>query len=38
MADINTPLLPVIDSNSGMLHGIVTRKDVLNAYRSWSEV
>jgi CIC family chloride channel protein len=33
MADPRTPLLPVVDRESGMLTGIVTRRDVLNAYR-----
>jgi CIC family chloride channel protein len=34
MADPRTPLLPVIDRATGFLTGIVTRRDVLNAYRS----
>jgi CIC family chloride channel protein len=34
MADPQTPLLPVIDRSTGALVGIVTRRDVLNAYRS----
>jgi chloride channel protein, CIC family len=34
MAEPNTPLLPVIDTTAGTLTGIVTRRDVLNAYRS----
>jgi CIC family chloride channel protein len=34
MADPRTPLLPVVDSTRGTLLGIVTRRDVLNAYRS----
>ncbi len=34
MAEPDTPLLPVVDSKSGTLTGIVTRRDVLNAYRS----
>jgi CIC family chloride channel protein len=38
MADPNTPLLPVIDPGTRLFQGIVTRKDVLDAYRSWSEV
>ena len=38
MADPRTPLLPVIDRDSHALVGIVTRKDVLDAYRSWREV
>jgi CIC family chloride channel protein len=33
MADPETPLLPVVDSVTGALLGIVTRRDVLNAYR-----
>jgi CIC family chloride channel protein len=33
MADPATPLLPVVDPLSGALLGIVTRIDVLNAYR-----
>jgi CIC family chloride channel protein len=33
MADPATPLLPVVDPLSGALLGIVTRSDVLNAYR-----
>ena len=38
MADPRTPLLPVIDEETHALRGIVTRKDVLDAYRSWSDV
>jgi chloride channel protein, CIC family len=34
MADPRTPLLPVIDPKSGNFTGIVTRRDVLDAYRS----
>lgn len=34
MADPRTPLLPVIDPSSGNFTGIVTRRDVLEAYRS----
>ena len=34
LADPATPLLPVIDPQSGALLGIVTRRDVLDAYRS----
>jgi chloride channel protein, CIC family len=34
LADPQTPLLPVVDAKSGALTGIVTRRDVLNAYRS----
>lgn len=34
MADPQTPLLPVIERASGALLGIVTRRDVLDAYRS----
>ncbi|HET6277009.1 MAG TPA: chloride channel protein [Candidatus Cybelea sp.] len=34
MADPRTPLLPVIDPKSGTFMGIVTRRDVLDAYRS----
>jgi chloride channel protein, CIC family len=34
MADPRTPLLPVIEPESGAFLGIVTRRDVLDAYRS----
>ena len=34
MADPQTPLLPIVDRASGKLLGIITRRDVLNAYRS----
>ena len=34
MADAPVPLLPVVDPNGGHLLGIVTRRDVLQAYRS----
>ncbi|MGH7757260.1 MAG: chloride channel protein [Vulcanimicrobiaceae bacterium] len=34
MAAPQTPLLPVVDARTGNLTGIVTRRDVLNAYRS----
>ncbi len=34
MADPRAPLLPVIDPTSGSFTGIVTRRDVLDAYRS----
>lgn len=34
MADPRTPLLPVIDPKNGNFTGIVTRRDVLDAYRS----
>ena len=34
MADPQTPLLPVVDPDNGALLGILTRRDVLNAYRS----
>jgi CBS domain-containing protein len=34
MADPRTPLLPVIDPKTGNFTGIVTRCDVLDAYRS----
>jgi CBS domain-containing protein len=33
MADPETPMLPVVDTATGALLGIVTRRDVLNAYR-----
>ena len=33
MADPATPMLPVVDGATGALLGIVTRRDVLNAYR-----
>ncbi|MDQ2909025.1 MAG: chloride channel protein [Candidatus Eremiobacteraeota bacterium] len=38
MADPRTPLLPVIDPESGRLLGILTRRDVLNAYRSRTDI
>jgi CIC family chloride channel protein len=38
MADPETPLLPVVDPETGALMGIVTRRDVLNAYRSASDM
>ncbi|HLI97294.1 MAG TPA: chloride channel protein [Candidatus Baltobacteraceae bacterium] len=34
MADVETPLLPVIDGSEQRLAGIVTRRDLLLAYRS----
>jgi chloride channel protein, CIC family len=34
MADPRMPLLPVIDTKTGNFTGIVTRRDVLDAYRS----
>lgn len=34
MANAETPLLPVCDPESGDMRGIVTRRDVLDAYRS----
>jgi CIC family chloride channel protein len=34
MADPQTPLLPIVDPDNGALLGILTRRDVLNAYRS----
>ncbi len=34
MADPQTPLLPIVDRIGGNLLGIITRRDVLNAYRS----
>jgi CIC family chloride channel protein len=37
MADVDTPLLPVISDDDGCLVAIVTRRDLLNAYRSSSE-
>ncbi|HEY1882252.1 MAG TPA: chloride channel protein [Candidatus Cybelea sp.] len=37
MADPRTPLLPVVDPKSGAFMGVVTRRDVLNAYRSAAE-
>jgi CBS domain-containing protein len=37
MADVDTPLLPVISDDDGRLIAIVTRRDLLNAYRSSSE-
>lgn len=33
MADAQTPMLPVLERETGKLLGIVTRRDVLNAYR-----
>ena len=36
MADPEVPLLPVLDPATGSLVGIVTRRDVLNAYRSYA--
>jgi CBS domain-containing protein len=33
MADPRTPLLPVVDPKSGRFTAIVTRRDVLDAYR-----
>lgn len=33
MADPGVPLLPILDGATGKLLGIVTRRDVLNAYR-----
>ncbi|MFY9779704.1 MAG: chloride channel protein [Candidatus Baltobacteraceae bacterium] len=36
MADPRAPLLPVLDPETGALVGIVTRSDVLNAYRSYA--
>jgi CIC family chloride channel protein len=33
MADPDVPLLPIVESVTGKLLGIVTRRDVLNAYR-----
>ncbi len=38
MADPQTPLLPVVDPHSGKLLGILTRRDVLNAYRSRTDI
>ncbi|MBC5799639.1 MAG: chloride channel protein [Candidatus Eremiobacteraeota bacterium] len=38
MADPQTPLLPVVDPASGKLLGILTRRDVLNAYRSRTDI
>ncbi len=38
MADGTVPLLPVIDPASGRLLGIVTRRDVLQIYRSVKDV
>ena len=38
MADAPVPLLPVVDPNDGHLLGIVTRRDVLQAYRSLADV
>jgi CBS domain-containing protein len=34
MADPRTPLLPVNDPKTGIFSGIVTRRDVLDAYRN----
>ncbi len=33
MADPEIPMLPIVDGSTGKLLGIVTRRDVLNAYR-----
>lgn len=33
MAEPDVPMLPIVDSSTGKLLGIVTRRDVLNAYR-----
>jgi CIC family chloride channel protein len=33
MADPEVPLLPIVDTSTGRLLGVVTRRDVLNAYR-----
>lgn len=33
MADPGVPMLPILDTSNGRLLGIVTRRDVLNAYR-----
>ena len=38
MADDQYPLLPVVDRTDDHLVGIVTRRDVLQAYRSLVEV
>jgi CIC family chloride channel protein len=38
MADPHTPLLPVVDSENGSLTGILTRRDVLDAYRSRTDI
>jgi CIC family chloride channel protein len=38
MADPQTPLVPVVDPENGALLGILTRRDVLNAYRSRSDI
>lgn len=38
MADPQTPLLPVVDPSNGELLGILTRRDVLNAYRSRTDI
>ncbi|HZZ64727.1 MAG TPA: chloride channel protein, partial [Candidatus Baltobacteraceae bacterium] len=38
MAEPHTALLPVIDKTTGNLIGIVTRRDVLNAYRGRSDI
>lgn len=38
MADPQTPLLPVVDPENGRLLGILTRRDVLNAYRSRTDI
>lgn len=37
MADRATPLLPVVEKNTQRLLGIVTRRDILEAYRSVAE-
>jgi CBS domain-containing protein len=38
MADAPVPLLPVVDPGDERLLGIVTRRDVLQAYRSLADV
>lgn len=38
MADPQTPLLPVVDPDDGALLGILTRRDVLNAYRNRTDL
>jgi CBS domain-containing protein len=38
MADPQTPLLPVVDPSDGALLGILTRRDVLNAYRNRADL
>lgn len=37
MSGADTPLLPVVDDQGDTLLGVVTRRDLLNAYRSGSE-